>query len=385
LPVPNKDFRENCDRAIYVTGRIDQELLTRLTPEINRFRLKSLDPVTVYIDSMGGSTFYAEHIRQLIRAPHPDGGRCRIITVVTGTAASAAADMLAQGDYAIAFPHSYILYHGFRTSSDSALTYEGASSLASSLQESNERSAVKMARCAFPRFCFRVSQFKDEIQQYIEQAAGTNTAPLEHLLGSLEKKISPANIVLVRDAAQKQVLIKNLTQSVTKHLGTRKVEKLSYAEFEAELLKAIVNHKTKSHKAEPWSLSSEGLAEVSNDFKLLHDFHFGSQKRDLERFLRTLGKLFLRDTERQEFEAMQADEAAKLDWLKTRVESRLHPLWYFVVSISRLLQTADYSLQPDEAYWLGLIDEVRGSGLPNIREGVESLPVEESPSPAVQV
>jgi hypothetical protein len=285
--------------------------------------------------------------------------------------------MLAQGDYAIAFPHSFILYHGFRQSSDSALTYEGASSLASSLQESNERSAVRMARCAFPRFCFRVSQFKDEIQQYIEQATEATTAPLVQLLASLEKKISGSNVVLVREAAEKQVLIRNLTKSVTKHMANRKLEKLSYAEFEAELLKAIVNHKTKSHKTELWSLGSEGLAEVSNDFKLLLDFHFGSQKRDFERFLRTLGKLFLRDTERQEYEALQADDATKLAWLKQRVEPRLHPLWYFVVSFSRLLQTADYSLQPDEA-----IDEVRGSGLPNIREGVESMPVEQAPAVA---
>lgn len=70
----------------------------------------------------------------------------------------------------------------------------------------------------------------------------------------------------------------------------------------------------------------------------------------------------------------QPDEAKQLDWLKGRVETRLHPLWYFVVSFSLLLQTADYALQPDEAYWLGLIDEVRGSGLPNIREMVENLP-----------
>jgi hypothetical protein len=99
-----------------------------------------------------------------------------------------------------------------------------------------------------------------------------------------------------------------------------------------------------------WSLSRQGLAEISNDFKLLHDFHFGSQKRDLERFVRALGKLFLQDSERQEYEQLPADEAKQLDWLKGRVETRLHPLWYFVVSFSRLLQTADYALQP-EAYW----------------------------------
>jgi hypothetical protein len=194
------------------------------------------------------------------------------------------------------------------------------------------------------------------------------------LVNALAKKISTANTGLVRQAAQKQELIEDLTRSVTKHLGKRDVEKLSYAEFEAELMKGIINHKTRAHKAEQWSLSSQGLAEVSNDFKLLHDFHFGSQKRDLERFSKKLGKLFLQGSERQEYDQLQLDQAGQLAWLTAKVEKRLHPLWYFVVSFSRLLQAADYSLQPDEAYWLGLLDEVRGSGLPNIREMVEGLP-----------
>ncbi len=111
---PNKDYRESDDRAIYVTGPIEQALVDRLTPQINQLRLSSCDPVTAYIDSLGGSSSLAETIRRLIKAPNPDGGVCRVITVVTGTAASAAADLLALGDYSIAYPHSRILYHGSR-------------------------------------------------------------------------------------------------------------------------------------------------------------------------------------------------------------------------------------------------------------------------------
>lgn len=164
---------------------------------------------------------------------------------------------------------------------------------------------------------------------------------------------------------------------MTKHLKRRNLDKLSYPELEAELLNGIIKHKIRTHKSQPWSLSKEGLPEVSNDFKLLRDFT-GSQRTDVERFVKTLGKLFLQDAERQDFEKLPPDEAAQLAWLKERVEKRLHPLWYFVVSFCRLLQTADYFLSPEDAYWLGLIDEARGSGLPNIREMVESLAPKES-------
>lgn len=165
MSTPNKDYRENCDRAIYVTGRIDQNLVDRLTPTINSLRLASCDPITAYIDSLGGSSFHAETIRRLIKAPNPDGGVCRVITVATGTAASAAADLLTLGDYAIAYPHSSIFYHGTQRSADTALTYEVASSLASSLEELNERFAVRLARRAFPRFCIRMSQLKDQFKE----------------------------------------------------------------------------------------------------------------------------------------------------------------------------------------------------------------------------
>jgi len=38
------------------------------------------DPITVYINSRGGMTFYAEHIRALRKAPNQDGAICRLIT-----------------------------------------------------------------------------------------------------------------------------------------------------------------------------------------------------------------------------------------------------------------------------------------------------------------
>jgi len=36
--------------------------------------------------------------------------------------------------------------------------------------------------------------------------------------------------------------------------------------------------------------------------------------------------------------------------------------------LCRLLQTKDYQLTPEEAYWLGVVDEVTGSGLESDRE-----------------
>jgi len=370
---PNKDYRENHSRAIYVNGPIIQELVDRLTPTVNQLRLASCEPITVYIDSLGGQPSHAETIRRLIKAPNPDGGVCRAITVVTGRAASAAADLLTLGDYAIAFPHASILYHGAQRPTDSALTAEVASSLASSLQESNERFAVRLARCAFPRFCVRMSQFSDQFREYLGQRVGKVMLPITGLTTKLRDKLSIANGRLMEKALERQKMIESLTVSVGAELARFK-KKPTYQEFESRVLKSIINYKTKFHRNDLWFLSEGGLAEVSNDFKLLLDFHYGSQRKDLDTFLYSLGELFFLQEERQEYDHLELDKDGRFTWMKERVEPRLQPLWYFVVSFCRLLQTADFVLHPEEAYWLGLVDEVSGSGLPNVREMVESLP-----------
>jgi len=105
----NADYREDPNRAVYLLGEINPGLVEKLTPQINVLRLSSATPITAYIDSQGGDVWAAENIRSLLQAPNPDGAKCRLITVVTGSAASVAADFLALGDYAIAYSHSYIM------------------------------------------------------------------------------------------------------------------------------------------------------------------------------------------------------------------------------------------------------------------------------------
>ena len=128
--IHDKDYRENFARSLFLTGKITQETAHALSPRIKELRAASGDPITLYIDSTGGSSAVAEGIRFLIKAPDQDGRRCRIITVVIGTAASAAADLLALGDYAIAEPQADILYHGSRQAFEQLLTFEGATSVA---------------------------------------------------------------------------------------------------------------------------------------------------------------------------------------------------------------------------------------------------------------
>jgi len=166
MPTRNTDYRENPSRAIYILRKINQEMVQALTPQINLLRAANSNPITAYIDSTGGFSVVAEAIRGLITAPNQDGKRCRLIAVVTGTAASAAADLLALAEYSIAYPHAKIICHGSRHLWDEELTYEFASLLAADLQETNERIALRLARCSFPRIIWRVFQLGSAFRTY---------------------------------------------------------------------------------------------------------------------------------------------------------------------------------------------------------------------------
>ena len=88
--VPHPDYRPNPSRAVYVHGVIEEGLIHRLTPTILQLQATSRDPITVYIDSKGGSTGAMETLLRLLGAPDHDGApSCRIITVVTSRAARA--------------------------------------------------------------------------------------------------------------------------------------------------------------------------------------------------------------------------------------------------------------------------------------------------------
>src|SRR5262245_14541283 len=57
---------------LFLTGRITQEVAHALSPRIKELRAASGDPITLYIDSPGGSSAVAEGIRFLIKAQDQD-------------------------------------------------------------------------------------------------------------------------------------------------------------------------------------------------------------------------------------------------------------------------------------------------------------------------
>ncbi len=358
---------------------IEQSTLDNLTPPILRLLAASRDPITVFIDSPGGSVFHANMLHKLISAVDQDfSARCRLITVATGFAASAASDLLMAGDYALAYPHCMILCHGVReaTSAD-MLTHERAVDLAKSLASTNEQFALQLARNSISRFIFRFLWLRSGFDSIREQQEKPNLTELQcfiHVLEihSLEGRISSSLIELLSNALKQSLDNDDLDNFVTSFLHTQgNIQELRPAEFAALLLRALVNYEVEQHKEEHnWSFHAGGFEKIEEKFLLLIDKHAERHTSQIQSLSDLWGRYFLTSQEEAELATIPAEQRS--GWILRKVQIHLQPIWFFFVSMCRRLQEDDYYLSAEEGYWLGLIDEVIGrEDLPSPRILVE--------------
>lgn len=375
--VPDADYRPNPTRAIYILGPIDEQLIYRLTPQIVTLQNENRSPITVYIDSPGGNTTNAEFLWRLLNASNQDlNPACNIITVVTSRAASAAADLLSSGNYAIAFPQSTILYHGVRMFRDTPLTVETTSLIESILRSTNETYAMDLMRKIEFRFMLRFliskSQFKRIRNKNLKQMTDAECFQaiiFDNLSGRAKKLFETARARQERYDALLDIARKSTKCKIA-------------AKTEASRIKAIVDFEVKRSKKDPnWTFRGGGLTRLNEDFFLLNE-HLASLESDrLDKLCISWGKFALSPPEKEEID--KSPEASKNEKLVQKVRPLLEPLWSFFVALCHTLQEGENELTATDAFWLGLIDEVMGvKELSGYREIAEYKPDPPKPEPS---
>jgi len=292
LIVASEKFRPNPTRAIYVDGPINEQLVSRLTPQILQLQSDSRDPITVYIlSSPGGHVVSMEAVLRLLKSSDQDLSlACDLITVVTNKAASAAADLLASGDYAIAFPESMILYHGIRTPFRESMTAETTSLLAHYLRLSNDAYAIELARKVEMRFLFRFLVLRTEFKDCRQKNAAKNLSDLDCFLNLVMEKLSKKARAVFEKAKHRygryEALLTNVMQKGKTSKGPRRM-----AQMEADRIKAILDFEVKTNKDDPsWTFKDGGMARLGDDFFCNRcwdnrDAHAGIDERDEGRHL----------------------------------------------------------------------------------------------------
>lgn len=324
------DFTPNRQRAIWVEGELNQKLLTRLEPQILALTSQSRAPITLFINSTGGTPAVGERILNLAQL-------CRIITVAAPKAHSAAADILSAGDHACAYPESTLLYHGSRIPMLEHVTGEWANLATEVLTAANERAAASLARQSARRFMFVVSAQRAAFSQHRVDANDSSLTDLKCFQAILRGKLSPSARKVLKKAITRWDSYDGLLTHFQKEIGRgrRTSEK---ADLQKSMLHASIACEYQSNERNPaWSLGNGGLSRIRDHFFFLDEY----------------------------FRNADEDEIGKLcEWWAPVTDANVESTYFlpfrsFLVALCRALQEGENEVTGMDAFWLGLIDTVR--------------------------
>jgi ATP-dependent protease ClpP protease subunit len=357
--VPNPKYRPNPERAIFVQGHIDSSLYYNIARQIISLQHNSREPITVYIDSLGGNTHYLDAIFNLLKSKtQTPENLCHIITVAVDHAASAAADLLSFGDYALAYPHSRILFHGVRTQHDE-ITTETSTFLTQQLRYSNERSAEQLANKIERRFLFRFITTRQYFNEIRKQTKTPDLADLDCFLIYISQNLSETAKDILNLAKSRHIDYNVLFFTAFKK--SPKQNSKNALKEEATQLKAIIDFEVEKNKSNlNWRFSQQGIHQLTQDFLLFREFTKILSNPKLGEWIAQLGRFLLTKDQLQEVEILKTDKS-KYRKINEMVFPILEPVWSFLVALCNVLQRGDNDfLTSIDAYWLGLIDEIIG-------------------------
>jgi ATP-dependent protease ClpP protease subunit len=413
-PVPvDVGYTLDWSRAVYVNGPIDDDLVKQLTPIILRLKQDNADPITVAIDSPGGKMSSLEALLGLLKSPDQDGRRISIYTIATNKAHSAAANLLAFGDYAVAFPHSDILYHDFRYEALEDVTPSKALQTARGLEKWSETFSLKVATQVAERLVWSYIDLQDKFPKsrtYFADWLAKNEAMWMKLIPSeAQKGIDLLGFVLTlyryctraigRDVVfkalnrlQKFLLIerteiailslagsdgkvvdflagiKSLYAKAVQERGgssqespsqTTSAGKLSdNVESEIRLLMELLIHKISDDPG--WSLGNNQLDVICQEFTFILMMRDPSHVGAITKFMTDHPYIFLDPQRAEEYERATDDDQKKEILESIYPQAKL--LWYYIVVLCQCLYEGDHSLAPYDAQLLGIVDEVLGGG-----------------------
>jgi len=345
-------YKENPKRAIFIDCEIEEPLFKKLAKEIQFLRFESAEPITVYLDSEGGNVEYAKRILNLLKAPRQDKSVCDIITVVHSKCGSAATDLLIRGDYAIAYPNAEIQYHGVSQLIDFSVNTQDALQITNGLKNQNEEFAYELTKHISERIFGIIIESKKSYRN------------LPGYFKFLEKNLSSRNYDLIENVMVNMEELSFLMELTSKINTKRKTE----IEKEMEIYRIVLDYKIdetrRFMRSEKIFLDSEYIIEeVGMLFGPILDLHNG-------RYISLIKEKS--DYFMQGYDALPSDNPGKSkvpsrnELLKVIVDTYADII-KFTLTFCRLLLDGERNFSANEAYYLGLVDEV--IGLPKIYNG----------------
>lgn len=345
---------EDPNRSIFLTSSVSRESYNALFPKICKLKAQSADPIYLYIDSLGGSPFYASRIHELIIAPRHDGSICELVVVAPSIAASAAADLLILGDYSIVNKNTIVHCHGTRYS-QAEVTADKVLELEKDLHQTDRSHAVRLSSRVIDRICFLILSENN----LLEQDGKSLIKDAKQYLQYIYNRLSPQAKSVVDRALKK---IEDQTQTSLSLYGQTTEEE------ESKLKQWVI---TKIEQLSPDDKTLSSLVNIlHHDAKSVGEFSSSSISFELDEAVRTYGPQLISSDEFAAYEQLWNDNK------QTEAQSYLESKAQTAVTISKLainclchaLHSEENELNSLDAYHLGLVDEISGIGnLPSLR------------------
>jgi len=408
-----QSFDWRWERAVYINDEISDKLITSLAPQILRLKEEGPEPITVGIDSPGGSISAAAQLLELLKSPGPTGQRTVVITVAINKAFSAAASLLALGDYAVALPSAQIHYHDVRFSTFFDLTSAKAQEAARDLRRENDQMALRLANSVVERLVWLFIHLQSTFEQAKKDFPGivedVNALGMTEVWAGEGPKLDFTGFVCAQYAHTSPEGDSVIQEALEKLKGWRKLE-IAFSEFnkanqpgknEAALFRddnplvTVVNNALTSDKKFSWTerkwlkrdlvllllLLLDKAARTPalriNEpviADLMTDFAFFSEIRRREHTEKS-GELIL-ENDFVFFDRFVGQEIknAKTNEERSNLSALIFPqvqlFWAYVVLLARSLFDGEHPISLDDALFLGLVDEIPGHGTPKPRRNV---------------
>ncbi len=355
MVVPDYNFRIRADRAVYVVGDFNEELLKQVIPRITELRFETTDPISVVISSHGGDVSCLESILSALSVRDPDGREIRVVSSVNGHADSCGAILLTMADYAIATSCSKIHFHGIRLS-EYDLTTESASQIANHLSKENKSIADNMARAMMPRIMHRFSRLKKDID-----AIRRKRRKYPSIMGFtdiIQERITPPTRKVFLKAVNRLIRVRQISSTLSEIKFRRRETAL---QKDAKLLEHIINYEVKDKSKRGLRFDEGGIGQVVFDYLTIRDFHFGEHLYFLDDLVNLWGPEFLSEQSLKKYNQLESESKPKaFKFLAAEVAFDVQDFWYLTLSLARSLLYGENNVPAWDAYWIGAIDEISG-------------------------
>ncbi|MCX6902575.1 MAG: ATP-dependent Clp protease proteolytic subunit [Verrucomicrobia bacterium] len=369
--------RPNHLRAIEVFGEFTDDLGSKVLSEINVFRSQSTEPITVFINSNGGSALVLKYINGFLDCQDLDGRFCRTVTVASGTAASAGAILLAFGDYAYAYEHSYIHFHGVRTS-ELPERFEDAMLLLGELDKTQREVVNKLSRAIIGRVIYRYQKLKHKFHCRRKDVKDRQLIELRCFIDTIRPELSTRARQLVERTYKCVEEARSLTQKILPKAKPGQAR--SPVRSDAKVLVGVIQHDIAEYEKKKrfWRIDERGISKIFSDYLTVRDYQIGEHWGSMTGLMRSFGEDFMSREQCEQFRKLDSKEGSR--FLVKTVAPKIEPLWYYTVSLCKSLFGGENRLTPADAYWMGIIDEVIGTDLVGFRAVVEERGKQKPPA-----